>query len=125
MELPDPKYNLGKFASQPYFKSQGTVHIHSRSNFAFALEKSWPYFLYHNSNLGSFLPGKGKFSDLQSLIGKEYVEGYFLHTLLSNLNKTGYRWIGPTEKYMPDGCYVINESTVVCLNLNHRHFITM
>jgi len=111
--LPDPKFSIGRMAGQPYYKSQDRIYVISRSNFAFALEKSWPYFLYQNSDLRNFLPGKKRFSDFQSILGKNYVEDYFLNTLFSSLNKSGFRWIRPTETYMPDGCYVINESTVI------------
>jgi len=111
--LPDPKFSIGRMAGQPYYKSQDRIYVISRSNFAFALEKSWPYFLYQNSDLRHFLPGKKRFSDFQSLLGKNYVEEYYLNTLFSSLSKSGFRWIRPTETYMPDGCYVINESTVI------------
>lgn len=111
--LPDPNFNLGMLASRPYYKSKGNIFVISRSSFAFALEKSWPYFLYQNSDLRNFLRGKGNYSDFQALIGKDYVEDHFLHTLLHSLSKPGFRWIRPSEKYMPDGCYVINESTVI------------
>jgi len=112
-ELPDPKFSIGRFAGLPYYKTKDRVYLLSRSNFAFALEKSWPYFLYQNSDLRNFLPGKGSFSDFQSLLGKNYIEDHFLDTIFSSLHKTGFRWIRPTETYMPDGCYVINESTII------------
>lgn len=113
ISLPDPTFSIGRLAGQPYYKSQDRIYIISRSNFAFALEKSWPYFLYQNSDLRNFLPGKRRFSDFQSILGKSYVEDYFLNTLFSSLSKSGFRWIRPCETYMPDGCYVINESTVI------------
>lgn len=113
--LPDPKFNIGKLAGLPYYKSNDRVYVLSRKNFAFALEKSWPYFLYQNSDLRKFLSGQGKFNDFQAILGKSYVEDYFLDTLLSRLHKPGFRWLRPKEVYMPDGCYVINESTVILL----------
>lgn len=112
-ELPDPNFNIGKLAGLPYYQSKDRIYVISRSNFAFALEKSWPYFLYQKSDLKKFLPGAKKFSDFQAILGKNYVEDYYLNTLLSSLNKPGFRWIRPTETYMPDGCYVVNESTVI------------
>lgn len=113
VNLPDSQFNIGRLVGLPYYKSNSRVYVLSRNNFAFALEKSWPYFLYKNSDLRSFLPGKGKFSDFQSILGKNYIEDYFLNTLFSSLNKSGFRWIRPIETYMPDGCYIINESTVI------------
>lgn len=112
-ELPDPNFTIGQLAARPYYKSKGNIFVISRSNFAFALEKSWPFFLYQNSDLKNFLPGKGKYNDFQALIGKDYIEDHYLNPLFSSLSKPGFRWIRPTETYMPDGCYVINESTVV------------
>lgn len=100
-------------AGQPYYKSQHRVYVISRSHFAFALEKSWPYFLYQNSDLPHFLPGNKRFSEFQSLLGKKYVEDFYLNSLFFWLSKSGFRWLRPTETYMPDGCYVINESTVI------------
>lgn len=112
-DLPDPSFTIGKLAGLPYYKSYDKVHVINRNNFAFALEKSWPYFLHQNSNLKDYIPGKGRFSDFQAILGKNYVEDYFLNTILSSLSKTGFRWLRPTETYMPDGCYIINESSII------------
>ncbi len=116
-DLPDPSFTIGKLAGLPYYKSYGKVHVINRNNFAFALEKSWPYFLHQNSNLKDYIPGKGRFSDFQSILGKNYVEDYFLNTILSSLSKSGFRWLRPTETYMPDGCYIINESNVILFEI--------
>lgn len=112
-KLPDPKFEIGLLATKPYYKTGERLYVLSRSHFAFALEKSWPYFLYRNSNLSEFLPGSGTYNDFLSVLGKQYFEEYFLHTMLSSLHKTGFRYISEEAKYMPDGCFVVNETTVI------------
>lgn len=108
----DGQKSLASLTTKPFIKlSDGLLYLTGISNFGLITENCWNFYLFTKKLLPESLR-VSRYSDLQSLWGKEYIERYLVLGLLQSLQKSGIRVIGSDDAIFTDVTMIVNERDV-------------
>lgn len=110
--------DVGFYITHPFFEhTDNRIYLVDHSNFAFALDRGWFYYLFANSDIKERLNGVNSFADFQGFLGKQYYEKYLILGLLKTMARPGLRVIETDDDKLPDVTIVLNEKDVFFIEI--------
>ncbi|KLT64437.1 hypothetical protein [Pedobacter sp. BMA] len=115
--------SLATVTTKPFIKlSDGLLYLTGISNFGLITEKCWNFYLFTKKLLPESLK-VSRYSDLQSLWGKHYIERYLILGMLQSLQKSGIRVIGSDDGIFTDVTMIVNERDVYLFEIKSSSLV--
>jgi len=109
---------IGFYITHPFYDhSDGRIYLVDHSNFAFAVDRGWFFYLYHHSNLCKLLSGVKDFESFLGHLGKHYFESYLVGGMLTKLHRPGFRVITTNDRELSDATLILNEKDVFMIEV--------
>jgi hypothetical protein len=115
--------DISSITTKPFIKLiDKSLYLTGTSNFSLITDKSWFYYLFKNNIFPKSLK-INSYGDVQSYIGKKYVEEYLMKNLLGSIKKVGVRHLYDEKENLPDVSIILNERDVFLFEIKSSSLV--